>query len=91
MLLDVKTCPICGGAVERQAQGTKRQQVAEWVPDLVAGWEDERRLYQCPACGWQGYADLPLGCREGFSDGGRLSSVAGLWGQPIMVKTTLCR
>ena len=39
VLLDVKTCPICGGAVERQAQGTKRQQVAELVPDLVEVWE----------------------------------------------------
>ena len=80
VLLDVKTCPICGGAVERQAQGTKRQQVAELVPDLVEVWEYERPLYQCPACGWQGYADLPLGCREGFSYGGRLSSVVGWLG-----------
>jgi hypothetical protein len=80
VLLDVKTCPICGGAVERQAQGTKRQQVAELVPDLVEVWEYERPLYQCPACGWQGYANLPLGCREGFSYGGRLSSVVGWLG-----------
>jgi transposase len=79
-LLDVQNCPICGGAVERQPQGTQRQQVAELVPELVEVWEYERPLYRCPACGWQGYQDLPLGCREGFSYGGRLSSVVGWLG-----------
>jgi transposase len=57
VLLDVQSCPICGGAVERQAQGTKRQQVAELVPDLVEVWEYERPLYRCPACDWQGHQD----------------------------------
>lgn len=50
VLLDVEKYPICSGAVERQAQGTKRQQVAELVPDLVEIWEYERPLYRCPAC-----------------------------------------
>ncbi len=30
-------------------------------------WEYERPLYRRPACGWQGYQDLSLGCLEGFS------------------------
>jgi transposase len=77
VLLDVQRCPVCGGEVERQPQGTKRQQVAELVPKLVEVWEYERPLYRCPACEWQGYPELPLGCREGFSYGGRLSSVVG--------------
>ena len=28
-LLDLQRCPVCGGEVERQPQGTQRQQVAE--------------------------------------------------------------
>jgi transposase len=48
-LLEVQTCPLCVGAVERQAQGTKRQQVAELVPNLVEVREYERPLYRCPA------------------------------------------
>jgi hypothetical protein len=79
-LLEVPNCPICCGAVERQPQGTQRQQVAELVPDLVEVWEYERPLYRCPACQWQGYQDLPLGIRAGFSYGGRLSSVVGWLG-----------
>ena len=46
-------------------KGTQRQQVAELVPKLVEVWEYERPLYQCPACGWQGYlgptARMPRG------------------------------
>ena len=80
VLLEVQRCPVCGGEVERQPQGTKRQPVAELVPQLVEVWEYERPRYRCPACEWQGYPDLPLGCREGFSDGGRLSRVVGWLG-----------
>ncbi len=49
-LLNVQHCPICGNAVARHPQGTKRQQVAELVPDLVEVWEYERPLYRCSAC-----------------------------------------
>lgn len=74
MLIEVQNCSVCGGEVERQPQGTQRQQVAELVPELVEVWEYERPLYRCPACEWQGYPALQLGCQEGFSYGGRLSS-----------------
>ncbi|MGF1567840.1 MAG: response regulator [Nodosilinea sp.] len=46
ILLNVEKSPICGGTVERQPQRTKRQQVAELVPDLVEIWEYERPLYR---------------------------------------------
>ncbi len=52
-----------------------RQQVAELVSQPVVVWEYERPLSQCPECGWQGRSPLPLGCREGFSYGGLLSSL----------------
>ena len=81
VLLDLQRCPVCGGVRwSGNLREPKRQQVAELVPKLVEVWEYERPLYQCPACGWQGYQDLPLGCREGFSYGGRLSSVVGWLG-----------
>ena len=38
VLLEVERCPVCGGEVERQPQGTKRQPVAELVPQLVEVW-----------------------------------------------------
>lgn len=50
VLLDMQRCPVCGGEVERQPQGTQRQQVAERVPKRVEVWEYERPRYQCPAC-----------------------------------------
>ena len=42
--------------------------------------EYQRPLYECPNCGWQGYADLPLGYREDFSYGALLSSLVGWLG-----------
>jgi hypothetical protein len=42
--------------------------------------EYERALHQCSSCGWQGRSQLPLGCKEGFSYGGLLSSLVGWLG-----------
>jgi transposase len=42
--------------------------------------EYQRPLYRCPDCGWQGYGDLPLGCREDFSYGALLTSLVGWLG-----------
>jgi transposase len=75
------TCPTCGSPVEAIVEApVKRHQIAELVAKPVEVWQYHRRKYQCPVCGWQGYAELPLGCREDFSYGALLSSlVAGGW------------
>lgn len=63
VVLEVGRCPVCGGEVERQPQGTQRQQVADLVPKLVEVREYEWPRYRYLACEWQGYSSLPLGCR----------------------------
>jgi cell division septum initiation protein DivIVA len=79
--LPVEQCPECGSAVERMEEvAPKRQQIAELAKRPVEVFEYERAKYQCPVCGWQGYAPLPLGCREDFSYGAWLSSLVGWLG-----------
>jgi hypothetical protein len=74
-------CPVCGGEVERVEDApVARQQIAELVNKPVEVWEYERPVYHCCECGWQGYAPLPLGCREDFSYGALLSSLVGWLG-----------
>jgi transposase len=58
----------------------KKQQIAELAQHPVEVFEYERAKYQCPVCGWQGYAPFPLGCREDFSYGAWLSRVVGWLG-----------
>lgn len=79
--LPVESCPICGAVVNRVVDAPSQQhQIAELVPQLVEVWEYQRPLYECPACGWQGHAPLPFGCREDFSYGAMLSSLVGWLG-----------
>ncbi len=79
--LSVEICPVCQEAVAEVEQAkVKVQQVAELVEQPVSIREYHRRLYQCPKCGWSGYAPLPWGVKEGFSYGGRLSSIVGWLG-----------
>ena len=79
--LTLDNCPKCGGALNRLEAGRVRhQQIAELVSQAVEIWEYERPEYECPNCGWSGHADLPLGCREGFSYGALLSSFVGWLG-----------
>jgi hypothetical protein len=79
--LPVEQCPECGNQVEKIGDTpSRRHQVAELVDKAVEVWEYERPKYRCEQCGWQGYAELPLGCREDFSYGARLSSVVGWLG-----------
>ena len=74
-------CPNCGSEVERVTDApVRRHQIAELVNKPVEVWEYQRPQYQCPVCGWQGYAPLPLGCREDFSYGALLSSLVGWLG-----------
>jgi len=71
-------CPACGNDVELVAGGPKKvQQVAELIEQPVEIREYQRGLCQCQSCGWSGSAPLPWGIKEGFSYGGRLSSVVG--------------
>lgn len=80
-LLVPEVCPVCGEKLERMAEGVvKRHQVAELVEHPVEVTEYERPRYACVSCGWQGYSELPLGCREDFSYGALLSSVVGWLG-----------
>jgi hypothetical protein len=49
--------------------------------------DNKKPFYKCPICGWSGYSHLPLGVKEGFSYGARLSSIVGwrgLRGKPDM-------
>ncbi len=80
VVLEVGQCPNCGADLEVEAGKVKRQQVVELVPKLVEVKEYERPGYHCQECHWQGQADLPVGCQEGFSYGGRLSSLVGWLG-----------
>lgn len=79
--LTLEECPVCGSSVERvEGVGAKVHQVAELAQQLVEIWEYKRPLYECPECGWRGEAPLPLGIREDFSYGGKLSSLVGWLG-----------
>jgi transposase len=79
--LSVCECPECGAGVgEVPGAVVKREQIAELVSKPVEVTEYERALHQCLSCGWQGRSQLPLGCKEGFSDGGLLSSLVGWLG-----------
>ena len=89
------TCSAAPCVVERWRGNLREPSASRW-PNwcrISSRGEYEHPLYRCPACGWQGYAELPLGCREGFSYGGRLSSVVG-WlgygGNLSWSKTALC-
>jgi len=74
-------CPACGNDVEQVAGAPKKvQQVAELVEQPVEIREYQRGLCKCQSCGWSGYGPLPWGIKEGFSYGGRLSSVVGWLG-----------
>lgn len=80
-LLELERCPQCGSAVTAVPDAPVRQdQIAELVEKPVEVWEYQRPKFKCPVCGWQGYADLPLGCREDFSYGALLSSLVGWLG-----------
>jgi transposase len=79
--LPVETCPECGAVPHRVLDvAPQHHQIAELVSKLVEVWDYQRSLYECPACGWRGYAPLPLGCREDFSYGAMLSSLVGWLG-----------
>ncbi|MGB8702659.1 MAG: IS66 family transposase [Thermosynechococcaceae cyanobacterium] len=79
--LPVTACPVCSAPVECIPEApVRRHQIAELVNQPIRVTEYERRPYQCPVCGWQGYAPLPLGCREDFSYGALLSSLVGWLG-----------
>jgi hypothetical protein len=79
--LSLAQCPVCGSDLEAdETRPKKRQQIAELVERPVEVWEYERPASTCRVCGWQGYAPLPLGCREDFSYGAWLSSLVGWLG-----------
>lgn len=79
--LGLEQCPQCGNKLSTVADApVRKNQIAELVKNPVEIWEYQRPQYQCPVCGWQGYADLPLGCREDFSYGALLSSLVGWLG-----------
>lgn len=79
--LNLETCPVCGTPVEKvESAPVHRTQIAELVRKPVEVNEYQRPLYECPNCGWRGYAELPLGCREDFSYGALLSSLVGWLG-----------
>lgn len=79
--LGLDTCPVCGRSLERVDEApVRRQQIAELVNQPVSVTEYVRPRYRCPACQWQGYAELPLGCRDDFSYGPMLSSLVGWLG-----------
>lgn len=79
--LELEVCPVCGKRLKR-AEGLpwRRHQIAELVKKPVEVTEYSRPPYECPECKWEGYAELPLGCREDFSYGGMLSSLVGWLG-----------
>jgi predicted RNA-binding Zn-ribbon protein involved in translation (DUF1610 family) len=79
--LTLEACPKCGssGMILSDAP-VRKHQIAELVEKPVEVKEYQRPRYRCPECGWQGYASLPLGCREDFSYGALLSSLVGWLG-----------
>ena len=79
--IELDSCPVCGADVSSVEGAPKNvQQVAELVEQPVSIREYHRLLYRCSKCGWSGYAPLPWGVKEGFSYGGRLSSIVGWLG-----------
>ena len=79
--LRMEKCPKCGASVEKQKETIiKKNQIAELVSKPVEVREYVREKYQCSKCDWEGYAPLPLGCREDFSYGATLSSLVGWLG-----------
>lgn len=79
--LFLENCPSCGASVEPVTDApVRRHQIAELVSQPIQVTEYERPQYHCPACGWQGYGELPIGCREDFSYGALLSSLVGWLG-----------
>ncbi len=54
--------------------------MVELVDQPVEIREYHRDQYQCPECGWSGYAPMPLGVKEGFSYGVCLCSIIGWLG-----------
>ena len=79
--LNLEQCPVCSTPLDRvESAPVRREQIAELVSQPVQVNEYQRPLYECPNCGWQGYADLPLGYREDFSYGALLSSLVGWLG-----------
>ena len=79
--LNWEICPVCGTVPEKVGTApVKRNQIAELVSKPVQINEYQRPLYQYPNCGKQGYAELPLGCREDFSYAALLSSLVGWLG-----------
>ena len=77
----LENCPVCGNRmVPDEEAPLKVQQVAEIVEQPVEIREYRRPLCQCRDCGWSGYSPLPLGVKEGFSYGSRLSSIVGWLG-----------
>jgi transposase len=70
----LEQCPACGSSVVQVGEvPLRRTQIPELVERPVEVWEYQRPQCRCPICGWQGYAALPLGCREDFSYGALLS------------------
>ena len=58
--LELEHCPKCGSQPATVADApVRKHQIAELVKNPVEVWEYQRPKYQCPVCGWQGYADLP--------------------------------
>ena len=81
--LELENCPVCGSSrsVERdEVAPEKVQPVAEVVEQPIEIREYRRPFYKCPICGCSGYSPLPLGVKEGFSYGARLSSIVGWLG-----------
>ncbi len=79
--LELENCPVCGGSVERdEVVPEKVQQVAEVVDQPIEIREYRRGFYKCPSCGWSDYSPVPLGVKEGFRYGARLSSIVGWLG-----------
>jgi transposase len=91
--LNLEDCPVCGTPLERvESAPVRRSQIAELVSQPVQVNEYERPLYRCPNCGWQGYADLPLGCREDFSRASapeQSGGMAGLWRSSQLEETKI--
>lgn len=79
--LELNSCLVCGATVDVVEDAPKKvQQVAELVDQPVEIREYQRYKYQCPECGWLGYAPMPPGVKEGFSYGASLCSVIGWLG-----------
>lgn len=77
----LEKCPSCGGGVEPVKDApVRRHEIAELERAPIQVTAYERPQYECSVCGWQGYGELPVGCREDFSYGAMLSSLVGWLG-----------